>query len=140
MEKRFSLTEINEVAKEILQKVDSKILLFIGEMGVGKTTLIKEVVKALGCKDDVSSPTFSIVNEYDVDDGLVYHFDFYRIKNEIEAFDIGFEDYIYSGQWCFIEWPEKIIGLLPEDINHIYLDSEEGNNRKITLKIIKSTA
>ena len=135
MEKRFSLTEINEVAKEILQKVDSKILLFIGEMGVGKTTLIKEVVKALGCKDDVSSPTFSIVNEYDVDDGLVYHFDFYRIKNETEAFDIGFEDYIYSGQWCFIEWPEKIIGLLPEDINHIYLDSEEGNKRKITLKL-----
>ena len=134
MEKRFSLTEINEVAKEILQKVDSKILLFIGEMGVGKTTLIREVVKALGYKEDVSSPTFSIVNEYEIEDGLVYHFDFYRIKNETEAFDIGFEDYIYSGQWCFIEWPEKIIGLLPEYINHIYLDSEEGNNRKITLK------
>lgn len=135
MEKRFNLTEINEVAKEILQNVDSKILLFIGEMGVGKTTLIREVVKALGYKDDVSSPTFSIVNEYDIDDGLVYHFDFYRIKNETEAFDIGFEDYIYSGNWCFIEWPEKIIKLLPEEVNHIYLDSVDGDNRKITLKL-----
>lgn len=137
MEKRFNLTEINEIAKEILQNVDSKILLFIGEMGVGKTRLIKEIVKVLGYKNDVSSPTFSIVNEYDIDDGLVYHFDFYRIKNETEAFDIGFEDYIYSGQWCFIEWPEKIFNLLPDEVNQVCLKTEAGNIRKMTLKNLK---
>ena len=82
MNKRFNITDINSIAKEILRSVDSKVLLFYGEMGVGKTTLIGEIVKELGSDTDVSSPTFSIVNEYEITDGLVYHFDFFRIENE----------------------------------------------------------
>lgn len=137
MEKSFSLSEINAVAKEILHHANSKILLFLGDMGVGKTTLIREIVKELGYKNDVSSPTFSIVNEYDVDEGLVYHFDFYRIKDESEAYDIGFEDYVYSGHWCFIEWPEKIIDLLPKAVNYVSLIADKDNKRKITLNNLK---
>jgi len=83
-------------------------------MGAGKTTLIKAVCEALGVKDTISSPTFSIVNEYRAADGKkIYHFDFYRIKSENEAYDMGYEDYFYSGAYCFIEWPEKIASLLP---------------------------
>jgi tRNA threonylcarbamoyladenosine biosynthesis protein TsaE len=108
MNKSFNITDINSIAQEILRSVNSKVLLFYGELGVGKTTLISEIVKELGCDTDVSSPTFSIVNEYEVKDGLVYHFDFYRINNEEEVYDIGFEDYLSSDHWIFIEWPEKI--------------------------------
>ena len=138
MEKAFNLSEINSIAKDILQETNSKILLFFGEMGVGKTTLIKEIVKELGYEHDVSSPTFSIVNEYEVKDGLVYHFDFYRLKDEIEAYDIGFEDYVYSGNWCLIEWPELIMNLLPENVNKIYLSADQGNCRRIKFEILKN--
>lgn len=138
MEKAFNLSEINSIAKDILQETNSKILLFFGKMGVGKTTLIKEIVKELGYEHDVSSPTFSIVNEYEVKDGLVYHFDFYRLKDEIEAYDIGFEDYVYSGNWCLIEWPELIMNLLPENVNKIYLSVDQGNCRRIKFEILKN--
>lgn len=130
MEKSFSLAEINSISKEILSSANSKIILFYGDLGSGKTTLIRELVKELGYVHDVSSPTFSIVNEYDTDDGLVYHFDFYRLKDETEAHDIGFEEYLYSGNWCFIEWPEIISNLLPEHVNEIYLENH-GKQRKI---------
>lgn len=134
MEKCFSLTEINEIAKEIINKANSRVLLFYGEMGSGKTTLISHLVQELGNFQDVSSPTFSIVNEYSTENGLVYHFDFYRIKDELEALDIGFEDYINSGHWCLIEWPEKIANLLPSNVNKIYLESIK-NKRKIKFNI-----
>jgi len=90
-----------------------KLFIFEGDMGAGKTTFIKEICLALGVTDLVSSPTFSIVNEYLSDQGSLYHFDFYRIKNLQEAYDIGYEDYFYSGSICLIEWPEKVAELLP---------------------------
>lgn len=111
----FSLSEINEVAKQILLQKPSKIILFQGEMGVGKTTLIKALAKELGISEVTSSPTFSLVNEYQTSDNqIVYHFDFYRLNNEIEALDMGVDEYLYSGNWCFIEWPEKIANLIPD--------------------------
>lgn len=137
MNKSFNISEINLVAKQIIESVNSKIILFHGEMGVGKTTLISEIIKELGYSKDVSSPTFSIVNEYEIKDGLVYHFDFFRLNDETEAFDIGFEDYLFSGNWCFIEWPDKIANLLPENVNEIFLELDKELNRNIKLKNTK---
>ncbi len=136
MNKSFNIAGINSIAKEILQSVNSKVLLFYGELGVGKTTLIGEIVKELGCLSDVSSPTFSIVNEYKVKEGLVFHFDFFRIENEEEVYDIGFEDYLDSDNWVFIEWPEKIELLLPDHVNEIRLEKEQENSRIIKLKTL----
>ncbi len=136
MNKSFNISDINSIAKEILLSVNSKTILFYGEMGVGKTTLISEIVKELGYVHDVSSPTFSIVNEYEIKDGLVYHFDFFRIKNEEEVYDIGFEDYLSSDNWIFIEWPDKINSLIPDHINEIHLEKASGNSRKIKLKTL----
>ena len=111
----FTLDEINNVAQQILEQNPNKVLLFHGEMGVGKTTLIKVLAKALGVEGATSSPTFSLVNEYQsIDNQIVYHFDFYRLKNETEALDMGADEYLYSGNWCFIEWAEKIPSLIPE--------------------------
>jgi tRNA threonylcarbamoyladenosine biosynthesis protein TsaE len=111
----FSLEEIDEVARQILEQHPKKVILFHGEMGVGKTTLIKALAKSLGVKETTSSPTFSLVNEYQTTTNqTVYHFDFYRLKNEIEALDMGADEYLYSGNWCFIEWAEKIPNLIPD--------------------------
>jgi tRNA threonylcarbamoyladenosine biosynthesis protein TsaE len=111
----FSLEEIDEVARQILKQHPKKVILFHGEMGVGKTTLIKALAKSLGVKETTSSPTFSLVNEYQTTTNqTVYHFDFYRLKNEIEALDMGADEYLYSGNWCFIEWAEKIPNLIPD--------------------------
>lgn len=110
----FSLDEINEVAEQILSQNPNKVILFRGEMGVGKTTLIKALAKKIGVNEATSSPTFSLVNEYkSIDNQTIYHFDFYRLKNEVEALDMGSDEYFYSGNWCFIEWPEKIPNLIP---------------------------
>ncbi len=138
MNRSFDISDISLVAKQIIKSANSKLILFHGEMGIGKTTLINAVVKELGCEQDASSPTFSIVNEYEVKDGLVYHFDFYRLNDEYEAFDIGFEDYLYSGNWCFIEWPDKVENLLPENVNEVYLEKDNGSNRNIKFKILKN--
>lgn len=110
------INEVKDIAEKILKTHStSKIFAFYGEMGVGKTTLIKSICEVLGVAETVKSPTFSIVNEYKNHyENLIYHFDFYRIKNEQEAYDLGYEDYFYSGHYCFIEWPEKIQSLLPE--------------------------
>lgn len=114
MEITFSLDEINEVAKQILEQNPNKVTLFHGEMGVGKTTLIKALAKQLGVNETTSSPTYSLVNEYQTSNNqLVYHFDFYRLNNEIEALDMGADEYFYSDNWCFIEWAEKIPNLVP---------------------------
>ncbi len=111
----FSLDEITEVAKQILKQNPNKVILFHGEMGVGKTTLKKALANELGVNGTTSSPTFSLVNEYQTTNNqTVYHFDFYRLNNEIEALDMGADEYLYSGNWCFIEWAEKIPNLIPD--------------------------
>ena len=114
MEQQYTLKELPQIAQSIIAQARHKIVLFYGAMGAGKTTLIKEVVKQLGISDTVSSPTFSLINEYRSNSGTpVYHFDFYRIEKEEEAMDIGVEEYFDSGHWCLIEWPEKVENLLP---------------------------
>ena len=123
MKTTYELETIKEVAQLLLETVNSKTILFYGDVGVGKTTLIKALVSELG-GGQVSSPTFSIVNEYAIKNGLVYHFDFYRINEIHEVYDIGIEDYLDSKQWIFIEWPEKIREILPlkSDISYIKLN------------------
>ena len=128
MKKRYSLNELSLVAKEVLAKSKYKIVLFYGEMGSGKTTLIKEIVKQLNVSDNASSPTFSLVNEYYTQSNeSVFHFDFYRIEDETEALDMGVEEYFYSDNWCFIEWPNKVENLLPlkSTMITIHIDSSE---------------
>ena len=110
-----SIAELQAVAKELLVfSKECRFFIFEGEMAAGKTTFIKSFCNVLGVEDVVSSPTFSIVNEYDSPNGPIYHFDFYRLKNLQEAYDIGYEDYFYSGNYCLIEWPSKVEELLPE--------------------------
>ncbi|MCC9070076.1 tRNA (adenosine(37)-N6)-threonylcarbamoyltransferase complex ATPase subunit type 1 TsaE [Flavobacterium sp. F-65] len=135
MEVTFSLDQIQEVAEQILAQNPNKILLFNGEMGAGKTTLIKQLCKTLGIEDATSSPTFSLVNEYKTNDNqTVYHFDFYRLNHETEALDMGVDDYLYSGNWCFIEWSEKIPSLIPEQ--HSVVTIELLPNGKRLLKLV----
>jgi len=130
-----SAVELQEVAKKIVTTFGSKkVVLFYGEMGVGKTTLIKELCKFLGVKEVTNSPTFSIVNEYlTKEGGVIYHFDFYRINKEEEVLDIGYEDYFYSKNYCFVEWPEKIPNLLPDNTVKIHIELKENNNRLISV-------
>lgn len=112
----YNLSQIDSISQQILAHSKGKPILFYGEMGTGKTTLISSMLKVLGITDINGSPTFSIVNEYITKkDEKIYHFDFYRINKEEEALDIGFEEYLYEGDWIFIEWPEKISSFLPED-------------------------
>lgn len=134
MEITFSLNEINEVAEKILAQNPRKIILFNGEMGVGKTTLIKVLAKKLGVTSPTSSPTFSLVNEYEITPNQpLYHFDCYRLNSETEALDMGIDEYLYSGNWCFIEWAEKIENLIP--IDHSILTIELLPDEKRFLKL-----
>ena len=126
-------SELKEVAQSLISFAGKeKVWIFKGEMGAGKTTLIRNICEVLEVEENVSSPTFSIVNEYSCKNGeLVYHFDFYRVESEREAVDIGCEEYFYSGEICLIEWPEKILNLLPEQFITIQIVSD-GIKRKIT--------
>ena len=126
------LKDLPAVAAEIVEKMqEHSIVLFYGPMGAGKTTLIKEILKQCNVRDTVNSPTFSIVNEYHLSgDKAVYHFDFYRLKNIEEAYDIGYEDYFYGGNYCLIEWPDKIQELLPAKCLKVILNLQ-GENRSI---------
>jgi len=137
MQQNYTLKELPKIAKTIIDTAESKILLFNGEMGVGKTTLIKEVVKQLGVQELANSPTFSLVNEYVTDDGkTIYHFDFYRIEDEEEALDIGIEEYFYDDNaWCLIEWGNKVENLLPLEIVNINLVANTKNQRTIEIKM-----
>lgn len=134
MEIVFTLDELELVAQKVIDQQPSKVILFHGEMGVGKTTLIKQLCKNLGVTSVTSSPTFSLVNEYEtIDNQIVYHFDFYRLKNEMEALDMGADDYFYSGNWCFIEWAEKIPSLIPDEHAVITIKIVENGKRHLTL-------
>ena len=128
-----SLSDLPGIAKQIISyAADARIFLFYGDMGAGKTTLIKALCNELGSTDEITSPTFSIVNEY-AGPNKIYHFDFYRLKNQSEALDIGCEEYFYSGSYCFIEWPEKIPDLLPDNYVRINIEALEDNSRKVTI-------
>ncbi|WP_424493440.1 tRNA (adenosine(37)-N6)-threonylcarbamoyltransferase complex ATPase subunit type 1 TsaE [Salinimicrobium sp. GXAS 041] len=133
MVKTYLLSEIDSVAREILDNTKSKTLLFYGEMGAGKTTLIKSLVKALGATDIASSPTFSLVNEYETEIEPIYHFDFYRIENENEALDMGIEDYLNSTAWKFIEWPQKIEKFIESEVQKVEISSLDKASRMLKL-------
>lgn len=132
-----TLDDINNVAAKFLDFVgDRTIFALYGPMGVGKTTFVKAVAACLGVQDDVSSPTFAIVNEYETDKGeVLYHFDFYRVNNISEALDFGYEEYFFSGRRCFIEWPEKINDLLPEEIVNCHLTELPDGRRELSVDL-----
>lgn len=132
-----SISDLPAAAASILNYAGTnKILLFYGDMGAGKTTLIKSLCERLGVVDAVTSPTFSIVNEYAGASGPLYHFDFYRLSNQTEALDMGYEEYFYSGNYCFIEWPEKIAGLIPDKYTRISIEILDERSRQITVENI----
>jgi tRNA threonylcarbamoyladenosine biosynthesis protein TsaE len=132
-----SASDLPKIASSIINYANNeRIFLFYGDMGSGKTTLIKSLCEYLGTKELVTSPTFSIVNEYDGTQGKIYHFDFYRLKNQTEALDMGYEEYFYSGHYCFIEWPEKIAGLFPPHYIRINIQVLNSNERLLTFEKI----
>jgi tRNA threonylcarbamoyladenosine biosynthesis protein TsaE len=133
LEISYKLDKVDEVAKQLIKNLNSKIVLFYGNMGVGKTTLIKALVKELKSEDEVSSPTFSIVNEYELINDKIFHFDLYRIKDLEEAYNFGIEDYLDSGHWVFIEWPEKIEGILESNAHLVTIELDDKNNRILKL-------
>ena len=128
------IESIGTAARQFVNEIGShKVFAFYGTMGAGKTTFIKAVCEVLGVKDVITSPTFAIVNEYESDNGPIFHFDFYRIKKLEEVYDMGYEDYFYSGSLCFIEWPELIEDLLPEDAVRVTITELPGGMRKIVM-------
>lgn len=126
-----NISDLSRIAKAFIEEnTSSKIYAFYGKMGAGKTTFIKELCKFLGSEDNITSPSFAIVNEYKTKkNGAIYHFDFYRIESETEAYDIGFEDYLYKDNYCFIEWPERIENLLPKNYIKVLVTEQENGNR-----------
>lgn len=132
-----SIEELPDLAARITKAYSNKVIAFYGEISAGKTTFIKYLCKELGVDPTlVNSPTYAIINEYETrGDQLIYHFDFYRIKDENEAYDMGYENYFYSNNYCFIEWPEKIANLLPENLLRIHIESE-ANIRIFTIEEI----
>ena len=132
-----SLEELSKAAQEMLSHFgNERVFAFYGKMGAGKTTFIQSICKILGSEDNVTSPTFALINEYDSDHNSIYHFDFYRINDIEEAFDLGYEDYVYSGNYCLIEWPEMIAPLLPENIVEVKIEVSDDESRAITAQVI----
>ena len=129
-----SLDELHEAARQMVQAMgEHTVFAFYGKMGAGKTTLIKALCDVLGVSDMVNSPTFSLVNEYrsDTTGELIYHFDFYRIKKIEEVYDMGYEEYFYNNSICFIEWPELIEDLLPENATKVTIEEQEDGSRVV---------
>jgi tRNA threonylcarbamoyladenosine biosynthesis protein TsaE len=137
MDLNFTLDTINITAEQFLKAVGTKkVFAFHGEMGAGKTTFIHALCEALDVKDTISSPTFSIINQYVTTDGkTVYHMDLYRIKSEQEALNAGVEDCLYSGNTCLVEWPEKAPGIFPDDTLHVSIISTGANSRKLSFNL-----
>lgn len=135
MEITYSLPEIEKITQQIIPLLTSQVVVFQGDMGMGKTTFIKSLVRSLGIDDVVTSPTFGLVNCYENNQTTIYHFDFYRITSDEEAFSIGFEEYLYSGKWCFIEWAEKVKRYLPD--SYVILSFEFVNENARKIKITK---
>ena len=129
-----NLENIREAARAFIDAIgDHKVFAFYGSMGAGKTTFVKAICEELGVEDVITSPTFAIINEYSSREGVIYHFDFYRIKKLEEVYDMGYEDYFYSGALCFIEWPELIEELLPEDAVKVSISENADGTRTVTL-------
>ena len=125
-----SLSELERVAEEILSSIgERRVVLLRGGMGAGKTTLVSRIASELGAEDTVTSPTFALVNQYEGREGTIYHFDFYRINRVEEVFDLGYEEYFYSGELCFVEWPEMVEGLLPEDAMEVRITVGDDDKR-----------
>ncbi len=137
MDLKFSLANINTVAKEFITILDkSKVVALHGEMGAGKTTFVHAVCDVMGVKDTIGSPTFSIINQYQTNSGnIIYHIDLYRLKDEEDAIQAGVEDCLYSGNYCFVEWPEKATGIFPENTVHISIKAVENETRKLTINL-----
>ncbi|QCE42827.1 tRNA (adenosine(37)-N6)-threonylcarbamoyltransferase complex ATPase subunit type 1 TsaE [Psychroserpens sp. NJDZ02] len=130
----YKLEEVEMVAKKLLDTATSKIILFEGDMGVGKTTLIKTLVKLLGCNDVVSSPTFALVNEYVGDTNTIYHFDLYRIETEDELYDFGIDTYIDSDHYVFVEWPSILKPLIQDQFTVVDITLSENTTRQLKMK------
>ena len=130
----YKLNNIDNIAKELIDSFKNKIVIFNGDMGSGKTTIISSIVNFLGANVKVTSPTFSIVNEYNIGDDSIYHFDFYRLKNSNEALDLGIHEYLSSGNWNFIEWGEKIQELLNEEYTTVNIKVISKEKRLLELK------
>lgn len=129
-----SVEDLASAAQKFIDEMgENRVFAFYGKMGAGKTTFVKAICEGLGVEDVVTSPTFAIVNEYKAPNGSIFHFDFYRIKNLREAYDIGCEEYFYSGSPCFIEWPELVEELLPEDTVSVCIEVQEDGSRIVTL-------
>ena len=132
-----SLDHIHEAAREFIAAMgDNTVFALYGKMGAGKTTFVKALCQELGVEDVVTSPTFAVINEYrsDIAGELIYHFDFYRIKKLVEVYDMGYEDYFYSGALCFIEWPELVEELLPGNTVKVTIEELEDGSRKLTME------
>ena len=129
-----NLEQINSAARQFIDNIgDRKVFAFYGKMGAGKTTFTKAICEELQVSDVITSPTFAIINEYESPEvGTIYHFDFYRIKKLEEVYDMGYEDYFYSGRLCFIEWPELVEDLLPENVTKITIVENEDGSRTVT--------
>ncbi|MEJ7822774.1 MAG: tRNA (adenosine(37)-N6)-threonylcarbamoyltransferase complex ATPase subunit type 1 TsaE [Chitinophagaceae bacterium] len=136
MELTFSLNEIENSAKQFIAYLkDKKVVAFSGSLGAGKTTFIKELCNQLGVKENVTSPTFSIINQYrTVNNSTIFHIDLYRVEDEEEAINAGVEESIYSGDVCFIEWPEKLFSILPEDTVDVFMEPVNESKRKLVCK------
>ena len=130
----YELSDINAISNLLIQDFSTKVIRIDGDMGTGKTTLISSLCKSLGVKETISSPTFSLVNTYHFGNEKIYHFDFYRLKNENEAIDFGLEEYLESGNICFMEWAEKISSHLPLEYDHYILNIVDEKYRKIESK------
>lgn len=140
-EKVASLKELDKAASRLITSFPvQRVFAFYGKMGAGKTTFIQAICKHMGSADNITSPTFALINEYRTDkQELLYHLDFYRIENPEEAFDLGYEEYFYSGSYCFIEWPERIEPLLPDEYVEVKIEEVNNNERILSAQILKIT-